>query len=68
MQDRAFEIIGKKQIAASSDMKNGTGQLIEFYIHKISHRIIFNETARLNLHSKGIQPCQVFMVFRLYHS
>ena len=67
MQDSTLEIIGKQQIAAAADMKDRTGQLLELYVHKISHRIIFHETAGLHLHTEGVHLSQILIVFGLYH-
>ena len=67
MQDSALEVVCKQQIAAAADMKNRRSQFLEFYIHKIGHRIIFHETAGLHLHSEGIHLGQILIVFGLNH-
>lgn len=67
VQDSALEISREEEVATSSDMKDGTGKFGELYIHKVSHRIIFHETACLHLHSEGVHPCEVLIVFGLYH-
>ena len=67
MKDSTLEIICKQEIAATADMKNRTSQLLKLNIHKIRHRIIFNETARLHLHSEGVHLGKVLIIGRIYH-
>ena len=68
MQDRTLEIIGEKQIAAATYMQHRPRQFIELDIHKISHRIILNETARLHPHPEGVHLRQILIILRLYHN
>ena len=68
VQDRPFEIVREEQIAAAADMQNRTRQFLKFDIDKISHRIIFHETAGLHLHSEGVHLRKILIVFCLDHS
>ena len=68
VQDCAFEVIGEEEVAAAADVQHRAGQFLELNVHKVCHRIIFHETARLHLHSEGVHLRQILIVFGLYHS
>ena len=67
MKDSALEIIGKKKIAAASDVENRACQFFKLYFDEVCYRIVFYETAGLYLHAEGIQLCQILIVCCLYH-
>ena len=67
MQDGALEVVGKEQVAATSDMEDRTGKFCKLHIDKIRHRIIFHETACLHLHTEGVHLGEVLIMFCLYH-
>ena len=68
MQHRAFEVIGKEEIAATTDMQHRTRKLLEFDIHKVCYRIILDETAGLHLHTEGVHLCKILIIRGLYHN
>ena len=68
MQDGTFEISREEEVAAASDVEHRTGKFRELYIHKVSHRIIFHETACLHLHSEGVHLREVFIILCPDHS
>ena len=68
MKDSTLEIISEQEIASTTDMKNRPCKLLKLNVHKISHRIILYETARLHLHPEGIHLRQILIILRLYHT
>ena len=67
MQDSTFEVIGKEKIAAATDVEDRPCKLLKLDVHKISHRIILNETAGLHLHAEGVHLGQILIILGPYH-
>ena len=67
MQDRAFEIVCKKQVAATSDMQNRPWEPLQVEFHQIRHGIIFHKCPCLHLHPEGVKLSQILIVFSFQH-
>ena len=67
VQNGSLEVICEKQVAATADMKHGSGKFLKIYVHQVRYRIIFHETAGLHLHSEGVHLRKVLIIICLYH-
>ena len=67
MEDCTLEIVCKKQIAAAADVQHRSCKLLKLDVHKISHRIILNETTSLHLHPESVKTRHILVIGSFNH-